>query len=342
MWESTSMPSRPLRLWIISLSASIASLALAAPSQAAGALPVSGKANVGTEAILEGVFSLTAHPSEGTSKKLPLAIVKELLSIGLSESFGKKELHGTKSSHSANVDFSFPEDGGKASWTLRPVAKIIPNCKPNDGGCTEVIAATTAKFSYGGALQGEQTESVTINKDGRVVPTPPGKKDPIITLYLDEQAFFSADIFATTPSALGLEPALRADFSFGTLAPGYDLTLFHGGFGCSLATCASDASFLNSLQSIVSTGPGGNWSFDQVLQVFTANNSIALPDFVYTNSIAKEATGTFGVSTEGSDAPGTEAAPGPLPILGVSVVFGYSRMLRKRIKSSKPEVIPII
>jgi len=33
------------------------------------------------------------------------------------------------------------------------------------------------------------------------------------------------------------------------------------------------------------------------------------------------------------------AAPGPLPILGLIAVFGYSRKLRKRFKSSKPEVI---
>jgi hypothetical protein len=31
--------------------------------------------------------------------------------------------------------------------------------------------------------------------------------------------------------------------------------------------------------------------------------------------------------------------PGPLPILGTAAAFGYSRKLRKRIKSSKPEVI---
>ncbi len=31
--------------------------------------------------------------------------------------------------------------------------------------------------------------------------------------------------------------------------------------------------------------------------------------------------------------------PGPLPILSFAAAFGYSRKLRKRIKSSKPEVI---
>lgn len=50
------------------------------------------------------------------------------------------------------------------------------------------------------------------------------------------------------------------------------------------------------------------------------------------------ATGTFGISSEGSD-PVIEAVPGPLPILGAAAAFGYSRKLRKRIKASKPEVI---
>jgi len=31
--------------------------------------------------------------------------------------------------------------------------------------------------------------------------------------------------------------------------------------------------------------------------------------------------------------------PGPLPVLGLAAVFGYSRKLRKRIKDAKPEVI---
>jgi len=33
------------------------------------------------------------------------------------------------------------------------------------------------------------------------------------------------------------------------------------------------------------------------------------------------------------------AVPGPLPVLGAAVAFGWSRKLRKRLKSSKPEVI---
>jgi hypothetical protein len=40
---------------------------------------------------------------------------------------------------------------------------------------------------------------------------------------------------------------------------------------------------------------------------------------------------TFGSATPG---PGTEGAPGPLPLLGVAAAFGYSRKLRARIKRS--------
>jgi len=38
----------------------------------------------------------------------------------------------------------------------------------------------------------------------------------------------------------------------------------------------------------------------------------------------------------------TSSVPGPLPVLGVAAVFGWSRKLRKQIKSSEPEVISTI
>ena len=249
---------------------------------------------------------------------------------------GDKEVHGTISKHSVRLDFKPPSDR-KVKWTLTPTATIEPSCKPNVEKCTNVTATTTVKISYGDIVQGETTATVTLDKDGKVIPQDPPAKDPVITLYLDDQAFFSADIFATSASASGLEPTLHADFSFGTLAPGYDLTLFYGGLSCGLATCASDTSFLNSLQSVVSTGPGGNWSFDPVLQEFTPKNDIVLPDFLYTNSINQGATGTFGADTGASD-PGVEV-PGPLPILGIGAAFGYCRKLRNRTKNSRTEAI---
>jgi hypothetical protein len=284
---------------------------------------------------------LTAHPDDKYPNNIdedePLEIVVEKGFLGTSlppVELGKKETHGTKSKHSVGIEFSNPPFEQNVTWTLKPTAKIQPICNPAVEKCSEVSASTTALFSYGGKQQGLRTETVKLTKAGFVIPQPQPKKDPVITLYLDEQAFFSADIFATIPLVPGLEPTLHAEFSFGTLAPGYDLTLFYEGLSCGLATCSSDTSFLNSLQSIVSTGPGGNWSFDPVLKVFTPNNDIGLPDFIYTNSISKEGNGTFGASTQGSD-PDVERVPGPLTILGIGAAFGFSRKLRKRIKNSE-------
>jgi MYXO-CTERM domain-containing protein len=42
----------------------------------------------------------------------------------------------------------------------------------------------------------------------------------------------------------------------------------------------------------------------------------------------------------GGYTPPVQPVPGPLPLLGAGAAFGWSRRLRKRIKSSKPEVIP--
>jgi hypothetical protein len=52
-------------------------------------------------------------------------------------------------------------------------------------------------------------------------------------------------------------------------------------------------------------------------------------------------TGTFGGlgATLISTWAFAEPVPGPLPILGVAAAFGYSRKLRKHIKTSNPEVI---
>jgi hypothetical protein len=320
-----------MRLLAIALSTSMASLALAMPSQAAGYVTLKGQGvESGANARLRGEFTLTAH--DGEKKPFDGSIKVGLGGIQIGATLAN-DRHGTTSRHQASVVFKPSKENDKIfNWELEAKAKIKPACNPK-GGCEAVYADTFGQLDIDG--YGTETFHALDISDGKIVPQPPGKKDPIVTFFLDGQQFFSANIFATTPQGPGLEPTLHADFSFGTLAPGYDITLFHEGHSCGLASCSSDTSFLNSLQTIVSTGPGGNWSFDPVIKGFTNNNSIALPDFMFTKSVGE--TGTFGISSEGSD-PGIEV-PGPLPILGVAAAFGYSRKLRKRLKSSKSEVI---
>lgn len=329
-----------MRLLAITLSAPMASLALAMPSQAAGVLPFKGVAPVGSVVTLQGIFTLIAHPVEFGRDSKEFTLEERGGSEGLFSlemDLGENEKHGTTSSHTASVNLIYNPMFQRYNWEIDASAEIKENCKPVKG-CEQVRASTKALFVYNGVKQGEKYDTKISKKGARIPPESPGNKDPKVTLFLDEQAFFTADIFATMSQGPGLEPTLHADFSFGTLAPGYGLNLSHGGFSCELANCSSDTSFLNSLQSIVSTGPGGNWSLDPDLQVFTPNNDIAIPNFSYTNSLDKGATGTFGISSEGSD-PGVERVPGPLPILGLGAAFGFSRKLRKRIKSSKPELI---
>jgi hypothetical protein len=179
-----------------------------------------------------------------------------------------------------------------------------------------------------------RNEFAKINEKGtEVIPQEEPAKDPIVSLTLDGATFFTADIYANSPLGPGLEPTLNADFSFGTLDPEIDLTLFYGGYSCGLAACSSDVSFLASLQSMISTGPGGNWSFESGINAFIPNNDISQPSFLFTKSSNPQATASLGIGTQGSS-PGAEV-PGPAPILGITAFLGFSRKLRNRIEHSK-------
>lgn len=65
-------------------------------------------------------------------------------------------------------------------------------------------------------------------------------------------------------------------------------------------------------------------------------------DYVY-QLFTDPATGEYAGCGSGTCLPVSTQVPGPLPLLGVGAAFGYSRRLRKRIKTSKaPEVISAI
>lgn len=323
-----------MRLPVFSLFVPLAFLALTTPTQAAGKLPISGVAPLKTKATLEGQFSLLAHPPESNkgSKDVVLGAAEGHGQSFISMALGEKEKHGTYSSHAAGVRWE--ADKVQTTWELLANAVIVPNCPKGAKDCGEVTASTTAKLSYDGIQRGELTKTVTVReKTGEIMPQKADKKDPRIALYLDNQEFFSVDIFATESLSTGLDPTLHADFSFGTLTPGYDLTLFYGGFSCGLSTCSSNPSFMNSLQSIISTGPTGNWEFDPIANRFINKNDITLPSLIYENPNSLSNLASFGASAEGSS-PGVERVPTPLPILGV----GLSGALVKRLKISSRQL----
>lgn len=69
------------------------------------------------------------------------------------------------------------------------------------------------------------------------------------------------------------------------------------------------------------------------------------PELYFTLQLdSDEFFGNFGSyqATTQVPSPLPTPVPGPLPLLGAGAAFGWSRKLRKRIKSSKPDVIPTV
>lgn len=338
---------KPFQLLAITLSVPLAYLSLTLPAIAAGkiGLKSDGRISAGNQVKYKVDFNLIAHPDASyhvesslfDDSQLPAITVKKSLGNGwsLDAPDDRKETHGTTSDHEAIIKFvQSPADTSAYDWYLDTTATINPSCVLNDGICGAVSAISKVTLYYDAVAQGEKIFTANINKVGtKIKADASANKDPVFTLSLDETTFFTAYIYAKSPLAPGLEPTLNADFSFGTLDPEFELFLIHPGYYCALTTCSSNAPFLSSLQSIVSTGPGGNWSFDSGINAFIPNNDITLPAFVYNKSSNPQATASLGIGTQGSD-PGVEV-PGPVPILGIPAFLGFSRKLRNRIKHSK-------
>jgi hypothetical protein len=110
---------------------------------------------------------------------------------------------------------------------------------------------------------------------------------------------------------------------------------------------ALDVPFIDSVSNFL--GSSGNppaTSLNGIFQDFTAcdtpacNDGFALiPDGFFGGPIVSSGP-SFGDTFEpyNSQNWSLTPVPGPLPLLGVAAAFGYSRKLRKRLKSSKPDV----
>jgi hypothetical protein len=82
-------------------------------------------------------------------------------------------------------------------------------------------------------------------------------------------------------------------------------------------------------------GPQFGWRFRQT----PPHNSDPRVDYAFTATDGTlSLNNSFSAKFEHTWAQATKV-PGPLPALGLAAAFGYSRKLRKRIKSSEPEVI---
>lgn len=76
---------------------------------------------------------------------------------------------------------------------------------------------------------------------------------------------------------------------------------------------------------------------------FTPTSTSENISFFNGSSFNNNVSALDNVTLDLADVPGPSSVPGPLPLLGVGAAFGYSRKLRKLIKTSKkPEMISAI
>jgi len=99
-----------------------------------------------------------------------------------------------------------------------------------------------------------------------------------------------------------------------------------GNFG-SFGNTLSSSGLLTSATTTNGTGPAQNFNPNLTSQTFTNtfSSSTTQPNDFFFNSVGAAVTST---------APGTATVPGPLPLLGAGVAFGFSRKLRHRIKAA--------
>ncbi len=152
-----------------------------------------------------------------------------------------------------------------------------------------------------------------------------GGANGVGTVFSFDSNSNSITSFASFDSTTGWSP-------YAGLAAGSD-GIFYG------TTVGGGANDLGSVYSFDSNSNSitGLASFDSTEQVPLGGLTAGTDGIFYGTTYNGGTDGGYGsvFSFEVSAAP----VPGPLPILGVVAALGYSRKLRKRIKSSKPEVI---
>ena len=124
---------------------------------------------------------------------------------------------------------------------------------------------------------------------------------------------------------LGFDPA---GFTFGTPAD-FTSTSFPSS---SLDNLFSFGGITFDIGTFSTPGVESSFVFDEPYQLFTVA-------FNSTSTSTGESLKAGGYAGCPGSCAGAVEVPGPLPILGAAAAFGFSRKLRKRLKSSKPEVI---
>ena len=274
--------------------------------------------------------------------------------------------HGSSSSHDFRVttiqrDNIFDKDGNPISnpvtdWFGFGLVDLTPLCKkpgqfePNPTVPCQEITAFTELSVAGVTRRGEikpmpelSPQEVGTNS----TPKTSYKLAPVIpstTLGSSLESNVLDVLFFVKDTALGTKPAV--ELVFGPKEPEkaeswtYQLEYEFNGLICILnpANSSCPYTFATSLSNYLTDE--SRWSYDPVNGSWSAIDYLTMPKLSATGLLGNNYPEDILTTTVSVPSNGLENVPSPLPILGVGAAFGYSRKLRKRIKTSKtPELM---
>jgi|694.fasta_scaffold99908_3 hypothetical protein len=331
--------------------------------------PITGRAKLGSSLDYKATFDFIPNnenhkpfnpenPRIFPGKLLIQEPVKPFVKFGSIDD----TVHGSVSLHFAVLDYKILElkDGSKVGeWTGLTTAKIEANCPKNPPKpCEPISAKTTLAVGDEKAVSVTGKEAEVYNKltmSDKTTAFHFDSKDPnpsvLDTVELNLSPVFagvtglSSKVFSIdligSPGRGGTIPSLTVEPIFENPSS-YLVELLYGTNTCSLSV-GCDAAFIDA----VKLGIASSYYYNDSLQAFVlldSLESVALPTASFTYVGLSPATSTlFSPSTSPPVSSDVEVVPAPLPLLGAGAAFGYSRKLRKRIKTSKkPEVISAI
>jgi hypothetical protein len=236
--------------------------------------------------------------------------------------------------------------------TFHADAGVFPECTPSLVKCGPIgaLARVSVGEEKAQAKVGIVDDPVVIPKGNRVgIGSPAHFNVSIAPSNFQDEVMRVMDLGLSTYLDTSGNSILKADWQFGPSSDqlrSYNVSISYAGQTCTLTSATPDCT--NAFLDTISSGFTALdfWSFDSGTKEYALLDDLAMPGFSYEyaggSSVTNEQSLTVTSGATGQDND-TEQVPGPLPLLGVGVAFGYSRKLRKRIKTRKtPEAISAI
>jgi hypothetical protein len=288
----------------------------------------------------------------GFDEELDPIIVYPSSGSGSDNVWSFTDIHGSIGNYYIDWQYTNPILSFSTFWTVKPRVVIEPNCISNQATCQPITGYLPISWKNGPVAINPRTPAIERGAPiGTTIPLGSSSRVPENMGYTlsiqpdglpaELQRIYELDFFTSLDSS-GV-PILGVDLELGRLSSqdsSFNLLIEYDGASCvidSFTTACSDA-FAASVSSAL-VDPS-KWSLNHDIGAFVSLVPIDFPRVTasYAGSSNPTAAILIDQNLQG-EAKETEV-PGPLPLLGLGAAFGYSRKLRKRIKTSKtPEIM---